>query len=135
VWRGFENPPKSRASGASVPVIAPLAEVLAAYKATTDGTGRIFPMRIGNIRRGAIKPGMKRAKVEWKGFHSFRRGLASTLFALGADDLTAQSVLRHASVQVTREHYLKNKDVRVTSAMAKLADRYANRSAQDEANG
>jgi integrase len=55
------------------------------------------------------------------GWHAFRRGLASNLFALGADDITDQRVLRHAKVQVTRDHYIKIRDPKLEAAMERLS--------------
>jgi len=56
----------------------------------------------------------------WKGWHAFRRGIASNLFDLGCDDLTVQRILRHSKVQVTREHYIQVRDAKVDAAMAQL---------------
>jgi len=58
--------------------------------------------------------------AQWRGFHCFRRGLASTLYELGADDLTVQKVLRHSEVVVTRESCIRVRDERVKSAMERL---------------
>jgi len=57
---------------------------------------------------------------KWHGFHSFRRGLATTLYALGVDDVMVQQILRHQSVSVTRKHYIKTVPEQSVSAMAKL---------------
>ncbi len=56
----------------------------------------------------------------WHGFHSFRRGLASTLYGLGVDDLMIQQILRHQDVSVTRKHYIKTTGEQTVSALAKL---------------
>lgn len=56
----------------------------------------------------------------WHGFHSFRRGLASTLYGLGVDDLMIQQILRHQDVNVTRKRYIKTTTEQSVSAMAKL---------------
>lgn len=57
---------------------------------------------------------------KWHGFHSFRRGLASTLYALGVDDVMVQQIMRHQDVGVTRKHYIKTLPEQSVSAMAKL---------------
>jgi integrase len=57
---------------------------------------------------------------KWHGFHSFRRGLASTLYSLGVDDLMIQRILRHQDVSVMRKHYIKTVPDQSVSAMAKL---------------
>jgi integrase len=56
----------------------------------------------------------------WHGWHAFRRGLASTLFGLGVDDVMVQQILRHKDVQVTRDHYIKTSSDQSIAAMAKL---------------
>jgi integrase len=64
--------------------------------------------------------------VHYAGWHAARRGLASNLYELGADDLTVQRILRHGSVQVTRSAYIKLRDARVGAATAILSDWYGN---------
>jgi len=56
----------------------------------------------------------------WHGFHAFRRGLATTLYALGVDDLIIQQILRHRDVAVTRDHYIKTTSEQSEAAMSKL---------------
>jgi integrase len=56
----------------------------------------------------------------WHGWHAFRRGLASTLYSLGVDDVMVQQILRHKDVQVTRDHYIKTNSDQSIAAMAKL---------------
>jgi hypothetical protein len=56
-------------------------------------------------------------KSESRGRHAFGRGLASTLFETGAEDLVVQRILRPARVLVTREDHIKRFDIRVTEAM------------------
>jgi integrase len=56
----------------------------------------------------------------WHGWHAFRRGLASTLYGLGVDDVMVQQILRHKDVQVTRDHYIKTSNEQSIAAMAKL---------------
>jgi integrase len=69
-----------------------------------------------------IRPVIESAGLTWRGWHSFRRGIASNLFALGVDDLTVQRILRHSKVQVTREHYIRVRDAKVETAMLQLED-------------
>jgi integrase len=60
---------------------------------------------------------MKRVGLRWIGWHSFRRGIASTLFLLGASDMIVMKVLRHSRVSVTRDRYGKIQDLAVQAAM------------------
>jgi integrase len=58
--------------------------------------------------------------LPWYGWHGFRRGIASNLFALGADDKIVQRVLSHAKPHVTRERYIKVFEPAVLAAMQKM---------------
>jgi len=55
--------------------------------------------------------------LEWYGWHGFRRGIASNLYELGADENVVQRVLRHAKSHVTKERYIKAFDPAVRAAM------------------
>src|SRR6185295_4568552 len=81
----------------------------------------MFPIDLDHLGRRVLRPEFKRAGVEWKGWHAFRRGIASTLFQLGASDIDVQKVLRHSRVLVTREHYIKVADERTNQAMDMLS--------------
>lgn len=141
-WQGFENAPKSKASGAAVPVVPALAAVLNAYKKTyvprtkivegaADGETingvevadtAMFRSELKALGRYHLPDAFTAVKSQWRGWHAFRRGLASTLFQLGAEDIVVQRILRHARVIVTRESYIKQFDVRVTEAMKRFGD-------------
>ncbi len=63
---------------------------------------------------------MEEARIEWHGFHAFRRGLATNLRTLVVDDLTIKEILRHGDVPVTRASYTKRVDEKRVEAMDKL---------------
>jgi integrase len=46
-------------------------------------------------------------RLKWYGWHGFRRGIASNLYELGANDKVVQRILRHAKPHVTKERYIK----------------------------
>jgi len=46
--------------------------------------------------------------LRWRGWHGFRRGLATNLNALGVDDKTIQAILRHGNVNITMNIYVKS---------------------------
>jgi len=54
------------------------------------------------------------------GLHGFRRGIASNLYELGADEQIVQRVLRHAKSHVTKDRYFKTFDPALVAAMKKL---------------
>ncbi|HTE88707.1 MAG TPA: hypothetical protein VK639_07135 [Terriglobales bacterium] len=74
-------------------------------------TGFVFSNAKGKARdidalyRHAMANTLSRGGVEWKGWHAFRRNLATTLDRLGAIDTVIQRVLRH-DVETTRDHYI-----------------------------
>jgi integrase len=133
-WKHHVNPPKTLASKNWVPVIAPLAAILEEYRTDPHPFGEryknprldsydrdaMFKFSLEDPGHRTIKPVLKRVGVEFKGWHALRRGLASNLFELGVEDLTVMRILRHASVSVTRQHYIRVRDAKVEEAMEKL---------------
>jgi integrase len=133
---------------ASIPIIPKLPAKLEAHRASLGKpkVGPIFPNGTGNafdpdsLLRRAILPALEvceicskpesehgkaiheyeRNKVlpAWRGWHAFRRGLATNLNRLGVDGLVIQRILRHSNVAVTQACYIKT-----VSEAAKAAKR------------
>ena len=59
---------------------------------------------------------------EWHGWHAFRRGLGSNLYALGVRDKKIQEILRHANVSTTATYYIKIASADAQEAMARLEE-------------
>jgi integrase len=127
VWRTIVNQPKTRASAKPVPVIRQLAEILDAYRSSMGNpqSGVMFHSGAGQhmdfdklARR--VRPVVESLKIDWYGWHGFRRGIASNLYELGADEKIVQRVLRHAKSHVTKDRYIKAFDPAVVAAMKKL---------------
>ncbi len=72
------------------------------------------------ILRDVVLPALKQAEIEWRGYHAFRRGLATNLRSLHVDDLTISEILRHSDVKVTRASYIKRVDEKSVEAMGKF---------------
>jgi len=66
---------------------------------------------------------------QWHGWHAARRGLGTNLYHLGVSDKVIQRILRHSNVNVTMSYYVKPMDADVLSAMAKLEQNVAERTA------
>jgi hypothetical protein len=49
---------------------------------------RMTPLSPANVLRDVVLPALEQAEIEWRGYHAFRRGLATNLRALHVDDLT-----------------------------------------------
>jgi integrase len=150
VWEGNISEPKTRKSKAAVPVIPSLGKILAAHwvRCGKPEAGIMFktknntPFNMNNFLSDQIRPVLYRcvhcaeakekhaaadhkyqrdsSLPEWKGFHSFRRGLATNLHALGVDDMTIQRILRHSNVSVTQQCYIKTLPEQSVAAMQKL---------------
>jgi integrase len=63
--------------------------------------------------RNTVLPG-------WRGWHGFRRGVATNLNRLGVPDKIIQRVLRHSNVAVTQAAYIKPEDKDSKAAMEKF---------------
>jgi integrase len=131
VWRTHVGETKTASSAATIPVLPVLAKALRLHSELTMGasyyifqgdTGR--PLVIANLTRRTIAPKLKAKKIAWSGWHGFRRGLATTLSDLGVPDKVTQQILRHASVEVTRKHYIKTASAQAEAAMKKLEEAF-----------
>jgi len=120
VWHGHVNEPKSKASKASVPIVAELRGHLDTYR-KSQATGALFTSDLKALGRYHLPEAFESAKSQWHGWHGFRRGLASTLFQLGADDLIVMRILRQSRVIATRDSYIERFDSRVLDAMNLLS--------------
>jgi integrase len=129
VWQSFVGETKTASSEAPVPVIAPLHKALEKHRKTTTGEGWIFasermkgakPLNLNNLLRRVMRPELEKKKIEWRGWHAFRRGLASNLYALKVPDLVIQRIMRHSDVATTQAHYIKTSDDAAIAAMQTL---------------
>jgi integrase len=128
IWKGIVNPPKTRASRQPVPVIPKLARILDEYRASmhNPATGVIFHngggecLDMEKLARCVIRPAVEAIGLPWYGWHGFRRGIASNLYELGANEKIVQRILRHAKPHVTKERYIKAFDPAVLDAMRRL---------------
>ncbi len=113
-----------------VPIIEPLRGILDAIKPET-ASGWMFPNTIGgaldldNLADRVIKPVLKANGLKWKGWHAYRRGLATNLPELGVPDKVIQAILRHEDVKTTQRSYIKTLPRGVTEAMKRLEEKIA----------
>jgi len=90
----------------------------------------MFPNTIGgaldldNLADRVIKPVFKANGLEWKGWHAYRRGLATNLHELEVPNKVIQAILRHEDVSTTQRSYIKTVP-QVTDAMNRLEARIA----------
>lgn len=108
-----------------VPIIQPLRKMLEAIR-PQNAYGFMFGNTIGgtldldNLADRVIKPVLKLNGLVWKGWHAYRRGLATNLKRLGVDDMVIQAILRHENVSTTQDSYIKTVRADVTAAMKRL---------------
>jgi integrase len=125
-WVSDEGDTKTEGSSAPVPCVPILKRALAAHRKRTPGNGFMFagttgrPLILANLLRRDIKPALTKAGLQWRGWHGFRRGLASNLYRLGVPDMVIQRILRHANVATTQAHYVKTSDPDARAAMKKM---------------
>ena len=126
VWGSHVRETKTLSSHAPIPVLPILKRALEEHKARNSGDGYIFhgdtgrPLVLANLVRREIRPALKAVGLRWKGWHGFRRGLATTLYQLGSPGKIIQSVLRHAHLNTTMAFYVKPVQAESHKAMAKL---------------
>jgi len=125
VWRTHVvEDTKTEASAANVPVIPILRRALELHRKASPGKVYIFagerrgtPLNLDNLSRRVIQP---KVGDKWKGWHAFRRGLATNLYTLGVSDKTIQAILRHANVSTTQTHYIVVESEKSRAAMIKF---------------
>ena len=126
-WHQVEGPPKTEARGNAVHLLPDVVSALADHKKKNPHTGYVFegpkgsPLDLATLGSKHIKTELVGSGVEWYGFHALRRGLGTRLFANGVPIETVSAILRHGSVHVTREHYVKTLPETSITAMQKLA--------------
>jgi integrase len=92
-----------------VPIIKPLRAMLDAIK-PDNASGWMFGNSIGgaldldNLADRVIKPVLKANGLKWKGWHAYRRGLATNLHELGVPDIVIQAILRHGEHDAAQLH-------------------------------
>ena len=73
------------------------------------GSGWMFANSLGGaldldiLADRVIKPALKANGLQWKGWHAYRRGLATNLHELGIPDKVIQAILHHEEVKTTHE--------------------------------
>jgi integrase len=135
IWNGIETEPKTAKSKAPVPVIAPVAVQLESYRQQCGNptSGAMFknsigrPLDLKELYRRVMKDIFAFKRVQWHGWHAFRRGLATNLKHLGIDDKIMQAILRHSNISTTQNVYIKELPVDVVAAMKRLGTAFASK--------
>jgi len=151
VWETKVGPTKNVASENSIPVIPLLKNVLEARRRRLKaqpqdyifaGERRGGPLNFHNLENRIIRPALEKSWMKkpdangkwlpdpstgivWKGFHGFRRGLASNLFGLGVNPKIVAAILRHSDVGTTLAWYIQTPDAESREAMQKLEEKFS----------
>lgn len=80
---------------------------------------------LDNLADRVVKPIFKANGLKWKGWHAYRRGLATNLHQLGVPDIVIQAILRHEDIRTTQRSYIKTVPQVVTAAMKRLESQVA----------
>jgi len=133
IWRGRVGTPKTKRSKALVPLIPQVCALLDQHRAASGNpaTGPIFANGAGNaldldsLYQRQMKEPLRKAGIEWEGWHGFRRGLATNLERIGVRESIAAMILRHTNDRVTRKHYIKPAPIEAIVAMRQLSDTFS----------
>jgi integrase len=78
------------------------------------------PIQLDNLYRRKMKDILEAHEVEWKGWHAFRRGLATLLNQTGKNVKTVQGIMRHSDPAVTLQNYIKGSEELQRAALESL---------------
>jgi len=76
--------------------------------------------KLSTLAKRRIIPILAARNLRWRWCQPLRRGLATNLHRLGVDDGTIQTILRHSSVQTTREIDIKGVEGDAAAGMKRL---------------
>lgn len=135
VWRTHVGETKTPESAASVPVLPTLQKILEEYRVQVKGKPddyifagerRGAPLNLANLAARVIKPALSKYSedqqelIKWKGWHAFRRSLASNLYTIGVSSKVIQAILRHSDIGTTLSYYLQTPDSEAREALRKI---------------
>lgn len=140
VWRKHTTSPKTASAAKPVLVIEPLRELLAKLRQLEGNPpkGPILrgvkggPLDLNMLLKRVIRPALHNREnygdpeaknwkpLEWHGFYSLRRGIATQITAITRDLMAAKGLLRHSSVNTTLAHYIKDVPEVTANGMAQV---------------
>ena len=153
VWRTVVGPTKTEDSEGIVPVLPLLQKVLEKHRngAACDayifaGEKRGAALNLHNLAARVIKPSIEKCvkcqkprsehkptenhkfeldpRLVWHGWHSFRRGLASNLYALGVMPKVIAAILRHSDIGTTLQFYVQTPAEESREALQQIEDAF-----------
>jgi integrase len=152
VWRTRVGETKTPESEGAVPVLPVLQKILNQHRERVKGKDdewifrgekRGTSLNLANLVRRQINPMLRRClhcgKIEinhkeehdfelnekipqWRGWHSFRRSLASILYELHVKPKVIQAILRHSDIGVTLSYYVQTPEAESREALSQMED-------------
>lgn len=128
--KGFRfYPPKTEAGRRTVPIVPWLASILRAHRASSGGTGLVFPSEAGtplnkaNVRKRVWIPLLKRAEVPYRDIYSLRWTFVSLARASGEAAFNVSRVIGHSRSTIVDTIYAHTVD----SALAGISESVSER--------
>jgi len=87
------------------------------------------PLDVNMLAKRVIRPALRNPKnyrdleakpLEWRGFYSLRRGIATQLTVMTRDSMVAEGLLRHFGLKTTLLHYIKDVPEVTANGMARI---------------
>ena len=134
LWRRHVNEPKTEASGDTIPVLPMIQEMLNVCRTRLNPApddyillgSRGAPLNLANLARRVVKPALdsfseaNQTLVKWRGWHAFRRSLASNLYSIGVEPKVIQAILRHKDIGTTLAYYVRTPDNQMREALNRI---------------
>jgi|SRR5271154_229594 len=134
--RGVAGPPKSKNALGSIPIIQPVRGLLQLWRAKNPDGVWVFQnteggaLHLDHFAAEVIRPALRNAGIEWKGFHAGRRGLGTELRQITGNSTAGRDFLGHATTQVTEAQYEGRSPEVALGAMKQLEAKHAPHQAQ-----
>jgi integrase len=129
LYEGHFDEPKTRSSNRTVPLSAKGVEILSGLRpqavdldALVFRTKKGTPLSRRNLTNRQLVPVCEELKIPKIGWHSLRHSNATLLDAVGTPLGTVQSLLGHASPEITRGIYLHSLPAGAKEAVQKVED-------------
>jgi len=138
VVRGVVGSPKTKKSVRSIPIIEPVRIALNEWRRKGcdgwlfKGRNKSEPADINHFVRKIIEPTLVKNNIEWRGLHSCRRGLGTTLRALTGNSNAGKDVLGHTTTAITEKHYEHALPAEALAGMKLLEQRVLSNDVEEE---
>lgn len=130
VWGRHVGPTKTAEAEDSIPVLPLLKNILSGFRNGASDSDYIFagpktrrtqmPLNLNNFSKRILKPAFRKHNLAWRGYHAYRRSLASTLYGMDVSPKVIARILRHSSIGTTLQFYVQTDEKESVAALAKI---------------